>query len=81
VFGGGPLSISVGEKLVHSGVRLRNGYGGTEFGNPPRPWDQIPLKKDELDYDWYWHWITDSNMKLDPQGDGTYELIVYVSLA
>lgn len=80
IYGGGPLSVSVGDSLVHAGVRLRDGYGGSEFNNPAKPWDQIPLKSTELDLDWYWHWITDSNMRFAPQGDGTFELVVHVSL-
>ena len=61
---------------MKGGVRLRNGYGGTEFGNPPLPWDRLP----QPDPDWYWHYITYPNMVLDPQGDGTYELVINVSL-
>ena len=76
VYGGGPLSFSVGDKLVKAGVPLCNGYGGTEFGNPMLPWDQIPR-----DDDWYWFRFKEtSNVRFEDQGDGTYELVVFVRL-
>lgn len=75
IYGGGPLSFSVGDRLVKSGVPLCNGYGGTEFGNPTVPWDQIPR-----DDDWFWfRFRPNSNMRFESQGDGTYELVVVVS--
>ena len=33
-FGGGPLSEAIGDGLSAAGVRLRSGYGATEFGGP-----------------------------------------------
>ena len=76
MYGGGPLSISVGDALVDAGIRLRNGYGGTEFGNPPLSWDKIP----QPDLDWYWHYIQSPNMVFESQGDGTFELVINVHL-
>lgn len=75
IYGGGPLSFTVGDKLFKAGVRIFNGYGGTEFGNPTLPWDKVPF-----DGDWYWfHFKDASNMRFESQGDGTYELVVDVS--
>ncbi|KIP12212.1 hypothetical protein PHLGIDRAFT_508051 [Phlebiopsis gigantea 11061_1 CR5-6] len=72
VYGGGPLSFPVGNKLVTAGVPLCNGYGGTEFGNPMLAWDKIPR-----DEDWYYfHFAPDANVRFENQGDGTYELVV-----
>ena len=74
MYGGGPLSFSVGNKLVQAGVPLCNGYGGTEFGNPMLSWDRIPR-----DQDWYYfHFAPDANVRFESQGDGTYELVVVV---
>ncbi|GJE98682.1 putative NRPS-like protein biosynthetic cluster [Phanerochaete sordida] len=79
IYGGGPLALSTGDKLVQAGVPLRNGYGGTEFGNPTMPWDQIPRTSSKPDPDWAWYRVpVDApNIKWEPQGDGTYELVVY----
>ena len=80
IYGGGPLSISVGDKLVQAGVNLCNGYGGTEFGNPVLPWDRIPRTSTKPDPDWYWFRVAeDANVRFEPQGDGSYELVVLVS--
>lgn len=81
VYGGGPLSRSVGDKLVHAGVSLCNGYGGTEFGGPFRSWDEIPRMDVESRLEWNWFWVKDCvNVRFEPQGDGTYEMIVYSTL-
>ncbi|KIP12187.1 hypothetical protein PHLGIDRAFT_62555 [Phlebiopsis gigantea 11061_1 CR5-6] len=78
VFGGGPLSIPVGDRMASEGVPLSSGYGGTEFGGPTASWDE--LRPDELQYNPNWAWIRFSNYvrtEWEPQGDGTYELIIH----
>ena len=78
MYAGGPLSTAVGDELARAGVPLSNMYGGTEFGSPLKPWDQQP--PETLGRDWAWYIIhEDSNSKFEPQGDGTYELVVHVS--
>ena len=59
-----------------------SGYGGTEFGNPGMVWDDIPTPSNGPDPDWaYMHVPADApNVKWEPLGDGTYELIVHVSV-
>lgn len=65
---------------MRAGVNLCNGYGGTEFGNPVLPWDRIPRESTEPDTDWYWYRVAeDANLRFEPQGDGSYELVVVVS--
>jgi nucleoside-diphosphate-sugar epimerase len=52
--GGGALSPSVGEKLVSAGVKIINGFGGTEVGSlgilqppgPDRDWKCFRLRQD-----------------------------------
>jgi len=52
--GGGALSSSVGEKLVVAGVKIINGFGGTEVGSlgilqppgPDRDWKCFRLRQD-----------------------------------
>jgi nucleoside-diphosphate-sugar epimerase len=52
--GGGALSPSVGEKLVAAGVKIINGFGGTEVGSlgilqppgPDRDWKCFRLRQD-----------------------------------
>lgn len=81
MYGGGPLSVPVGNRLVEAGVPLRNVYGGTEFGAPMLAWDKIPRSSTRPDPDWHWYWILDSpDIRWDLQGDGTYELVVVVSV-
>ncbi|CAE7151175.1 unnamed protein product [Rhizoctonia solani] len=51
IFGGGPLTDEIGDKLVSDGLRIHSGYGATEFGTisvlPPRdqpdawPWNYL----------------------------------------
>ncbi|EKM52251.1 uncharacterized protein PHACADRAFT_260494 [Phanerochaete carnosa HHB-10118-sp] len=79
LYGGGPLALSTGDKLVRAGVPLRNGYGGTEFGNPVVPWDKIPRTSTRTDPDWAWFRVpVDApHIKWENQGDGTYELVIY----
>ena len=59
---------------------MRNGYGGMEFGNPFIAWDQLPRTSTGAnETDWYWFHAKD-NVQFEPQGDGSYEMVVYVSL-
>jgi nucleoside-diphosphate-sugar epimerase/aryl carrier-like protein len=46
--GGGPIKISVGERLVAMGVRLLNHYGATEIGAI------APIFCPQSDYDWHY---------------------------
>ncbi|EKM50011.1 uncharacterized protein PHACADRAFT_130503 [Phanerochaete carnosa HHB-10118-sp] len=79
MFGGGPLAVSTGDKLVQMGVRLHSGYGSTEIGNAYVAWGEIPAISHEPDPNWAWFHASPNtpNVKWDPQGDGTYELVVY----
>ena len=72
--------MSTGDKLVQMGISLRNGYGSTEFGNPSMAWDDIPRTSTKPDPGWMWYRVPQDapNIKWEPQGDGTYELVVYV---
>ena len=80
VFGGGPLSLSVGNRLADAGVPLYGGYGGSEFGNPTLSWDELPDGELRHHVDWQWlRFSKAANTVLDHQGDGTYELVIYVS--
>ena len=75
------MSIAVGDKLVEAGVNLRNTLGGTEFGTPFLSWDQIARSSTKPDLDWYWFHVSPdaNNIRFVPQGDGSYELVIYVS--
>lgn len=44
-------------------------------------WDKIPRMSTKPDPDWAWHRapVDAPNIKWEPQGDGTYELVIYVS--
>ncbi|KAL1699760.1 hypothetical protein EV121DRAFT_295858 [Schizophyllum commune] len=72
-FGGGPLSEAVGDGLSAAGVRLRSGYGATEFGGPSHI---IPTHEE----DWKeWSWIeidTNAALEWEKQSDGTEELTI-----
>lgn len=76
MYAGDPLLPAVGDDLVAQGVTLGVVYGATEFQNPTCP----PLLS-YPDRNWRWSRFSSEITKLDwaPQGDGTYELIVYVS--
>lgn len=78
LFAGGPVSAQIGDTLTSQGVTLGTMYGGTEFPNPATP---PPICN--ADPNWSWLRFTSKTVesKWDSQGDGTYELIVYVSLA
>jgi hypothetical protein len=72
MFGGGPLSASVGDRLVAQGCKLRSVYGGTEFGVIGRI-----LSSRGSPAEWAWFEFHSSvTPRWMPQGDGTYELQV-----
>ena len=71
--------MAVGEKIVHAGVNLRNLYGGTEFGAPVVQWYRIPRTIPDVDWFWY-RFDEDANVRFESQGDGTFELVVIVSI-
>ncbi|KAL4248625.1 Adenylate-forming Reductase [Abortiporus biennis] len=71
VFGGGPLSKEVGDRLVREGVALCSCYGATEIGfispfiqeNPGVDWEYIEISG-HLDFVY------------EPRDDGLFELVV-----
>ncbi|KAH8107711.1 acetyl-CoA synthetase-like protein [Cristinia sonorae] len=69
-YGGGPLSRSVGDRLVAAGVCLASVYGGTEFGGP------CPLLTEgKAAEDWeYQSFSPQVRPRWIVQGDGTFEL-------
>lgn len=69
--------------MLNNGVRVFSGYGGTEIGDPMKSWDETPgsLAPLEIRTDFnYMEVSRDRDVKFEPQGDGTYELVVYVSI-
>ncbi|GJE97028.1 acetyl-CoA synthetase-like protein [Phanerochaete sordida] len=77
LFGGGPLSNEVGDKLAADGVPLHAGYGGGEFGNPIVSWDEVSSAALRSP-DWKWYrFSAEPDVRMIPQGDGTYELVIY----
>ena len=75
------MSIAVGDKLVAAGVPIFQGYGGSEFGNPTQAWDEMPTSELRQHHDWAWLKFSPvAKVEMDPQGDGTYELVVHVSV-
>jgi len=54
-FSGGPLSVKVGDALVHAGVNIRPVYGGTEFG----PTTPLIGQKEGNAEDWSWMQFSD----------------------
>ena len=70
MYGGGPLALSTGDRLVAQGVRLQSGYGGTEFGHPTLLWDRRPRASGAAaDADWAWFRFVE-NVRFEPLGDG-----------
>ncbi|KAF8655498.1 hypothetical protein AX16_003028 [Volvariella volvacea WC 439] len=68
-FTGGALASKLGDLLVENDVRLHTMYGGTEFGAVT----SLDFRS-EADKDWSYMRFDDVvNIRLDPQGDGTYE--------
>ncbi len=73
-FAGGPLSETIGDKLVHAGVRLYSCYALTEVGSPTLILDEHESA------DWAWHRINENwTHRWVPQGDSSYELQFLVS--
>lgn len=78
------MSQAVGDRLVAAGVPLRATYGATEFAGPVKIWTE-PITPDWLppitpNEDWAWlEWMNQAKTRMEPQGDGTYELVVIVS--
>ena len=84
MYAGGPLSAHNGTKLMKAGVPLHCVYGLTECGahtkgycvddsqGPDAPW--------KTSADWEWIQLAEYvKPRWVPQGDGTFELVVYVS--
>jgi hypothetical protein len=69
-YGGGPLSPSVGDRLVAEGCKLGSMYGGTEFGVTGR---MITSQKRPEDWAWMEVYPT-MTPRWIPQGDGSFEL-------
>ncbi|EAU87887.2 ICS [Coprinopsis cinerea okayama7 len=70
MFAGGALSKSAGDYLVSKGVRTMNLYGTTETGG-------ISKVVPDDDTEWEYFRLSEAVVpELDPQGDGTYELIL-----
>ncbi|KAF9078805.1 hypothetical protein BDP27DRAFT_1310201 [Rhodocollybia butyracea] len=66
-FGGGPLAPRTAESLISRGVHVVSAYGGTEFGIV----SEMRLDADET---WqYFKFRDEVDIRLVPQGDGTYE--------
>ncbi|KAJ3528018.1 hypothetical protein NM688_g8049 [Phlebia brevispora] len=71
IFGGGPLSKSVGDVLASHGVCIYTSYGSTEAGviskffpeHPGKNWDHMIFSKQ-------------MSPEFVPVGDGTYELVL-----
>lgn len=56
--------------MTEAGVYLTPAYGATEFGAVSRF-----FRKEGDEKDWEWMWFSDiTNIRWDPQGDGTYEI-------
>ena len=85
LFGGGPLSETVGRRLVNEGVPLAVWYGGTEFGPPVRILDVVDKPEDpqqKTKDDWQYVEIEDMiKHRWVPEGDGQYELQILVRVA
>lgn len=67
--------------MVASGVPLFCSYGGTETGSPTQAWDVVPTSELFNNPDWQWMRMVDfATIHWEPQGDGSYELVVYVRI-
>lgn len=72
--GGGPLKVSVGEKLSTAGVKVLAHFGATEIG------PVAPIFSPTAEYDWhYWRIRKDYNFKLEliVESDAGSEQVVY----
>ncbi|CAK5283812.1 unnamed protein product [Mycena citricolor] len=69
-FGGGPLTLQVGDELVEQGVKLVTLYGATEFGMPN------VIRADDDPRDWAWFKFAETaKLRWVPEGDvNTFEL-------
>lgn len=75
VFGGGPLSLKVGNGLSAAGVPIVTGFGATECGIIT----SIPSREDIADGDWLWFRFADGiDVRWIPEGDDMYECHVLV---
>ena len=62
-----------------AGVPLLCAYGGSEIGNPTLKWDEVSREELVGNPDWAWMRFSDRiKIHWEPQGDGTYELVVVV---
>ncbi|TFK53343.1 putative aminoadipate reductase [Heliocybe sulcata] len=75
IFGGGPLSRQIGNKLASRGVRLRSGYGGTEFGAVTYFIAPKELAVDPMEWE-YLIFNPRIPVRMAPLEDGKYELQV-----
>ncbi|KZT28824.1 putative aminoadipate reductase [Neolentinus lepideus HHB14362 ss-1] len=74
MFGGGPLSRQIGNKVVSRGVHIQSTYGGTEFGSVTY---FIPPQDLAGPMDWeYLAFDRDIPVRMAPHDDGKYELQV-----
>ena len=65
--------------MIAAGVPIFSAYGGTETGNPSQQWTKLPRSERVGNPDWEWIRVSEiASVKWEPQGDGSYELIVYV---
>ncbi|KAG6852406.1 hypothetical protein C0991_012301 [Blastosporella zonata] len=67
-YGGGAVTPKLGNFMFSAGVKLKPGYGGTEFGSPTH---LIPRPGDESEWA-YMEFSKRSKVRWVPQGDGTY---------
>ncbi|KAF9072482.1 hypothetical protein BDP27DRAFT_1418094 [Rhodocollybia butyracea] len=67
-YGGGPLAPRIAESLISRGVHVVGVYGGTEFSIV----SELRLDVDET---WqYYKFRDETNIRMVPQGNGTYEV-------
>lgn len=83
-FGGGPLSLASGEKLVKAGVTLQSVFGTTETGLNTGHFDTVEFGRNDIGKtkeEWNWlYFPPQSNVRWVPQGDGSFELQFLVSI-
>lgn len=77
-YSGGAPPPKLGNALSAAGVVTRPIYGATEFGAPAH-W--VPSDGERMNGEWQWIRFCDNvEIKMVPQGDGTYELCVLVRI-
>lgn len=81
LFGGGPLSVENGNKIIAAGVKMVSAYGCTEVGPVVDMFDLFEGTRNNSDPNARtaddWQWIRISSLtkpRWVPQGDGQYEL-------